>query len=144
MPKKTYKTKHLEEIQTYLKSMNGTHVTAQDVSRHFASAGICVGTATIYRNLERLVEQGLVAKYTVDGTSSACFEYIGEEEHRHGDHPCYHCKCEDCGKIIHLECDEVKELGRHILNEHGFTIDYTRTVFYGLCADCKKKREEQA
>ena len=56
----------------------------------------------LVEDIQDLVEQGLVAKYVVDGTSSACFEYLGHDEHCHK-HICFHCKCEKCGKVIHLE-----------------------------------------
>lgn len=85
-----------------------------------------------------MVEQGLVAKYTVDGTSSACFEYLGQEEQCHK-HICFHCKCEKCGKVIHLECEEMTHLGKHMLDDHGFQWDFTRTVFYGVCQECQEK-----
>ncbi len=140
MPRKsTYKTKHMDELLAYMKEMKGQHVTVNDVSVHFANAGTAIGTTTLYRNLERLVEQGVVAKYVIDGTSSACFEYVGRDEKEQ--ETCYHCKCEKCGKVIHLACDEVACLGNHIMEHHGFAIDYHRTVFYGLCAEC---REEEA
>ena len=83
-------------------------------------------------------EQGLVAKYVVDGTSSACFEYLGHDEHCHK-HICFHCKCEKCGKVIHLECGEMAHLGEHMLADHGFQWDFTRTVFYGICEECRGK-----
>lgn len=85
-----------------------------------------------------MVEQGLVAKYVVDGTSSACFEYLGHDEHCHK-HICFHCKCEKCGKVIHLECGEMAHLGEHMLADHGFQWDFTRTVFYGICEECRGK-----
>lgn len=85
-----------------------------------------------------MVEQGLVAKYVVDGTSSACFEYLGHDEHCHK-HICFHCKCEKCGKVIHLECEEMTHLGEHMLADHGFQWDFTRTVFYGICEECRGK-----
>ncbi len=142
MRKITYKTKHMEELQEYMQSITGSHVTVNDVSQYFANTGINVGTATIYRNLERLVEDGMVLKYSIDGTSSACYEYVGGEAH-HSESSCYHCKCESCGKIIHLTCDEIRELGEHMLKHHGFTVDYHRTVFYGTCEACRQKREEE-
>lgn len=92
----------------------------------------------MYRQLDRMVEQGLVAKYVVDGTSSACFEYLGHDEHCHK-HICFHCKCEKCGKVIHLECGEMTHLGEHMLADHGFQWDFTRTVFYGICEECRGK-----
>lgn len=56
--------------------MEGKHVTVSDICKYFKSQGISIGTTTVYRQLDRMVEQGLVAKYVVDGTSSACFEYL--------------------------------------------------------------------
>lgn len=133
-----YKTKQMSEVLAFLESRKGEHVTAGDVCEHFKSADISIGTTTVYRNLERLVEEGLVAKYVVDGTTSACFEYVGEAVTEKKT-PCYHCKCEKCGKLIHLRCDEVDGLIRHMREHHGFEMDPLRTVFYGLCPDCQAK-----
>ena len=83
MAKAQYKTKQMAELISYLKKEEGRHVTVSEISDYFTEKGISVGTTTIYRNLEKMVEEGIVAKYTVDGTSSACFEYLGDEEHVH-------------------------------------------------------------
>lgn len=77
MSKAQYKTKQMTEILTYLKSVQGQHVTVNDILRHFQEQGIAVGTTTVYRQLDKMVKEGIVAKYVVDEKSSACFEYIG-------------------------------------------------------------------
>lgn len=133
-----YKTKQLSEILSFLKSTEGRHVNANEVCEHFKAAGISVGTTTVYRHLEHLVEQGLVAKYIVDGTTSACFEYVGDHE-KTDQNRNYHCKCEKCGKLIHLQCHEVDDLIRHMQEHHGFQIDPSRIVFYGICCECRNK-----
>lgn len=133
-----YKTKQMSELLSFMESTKGRHVTAAEVCEHFKAEGVSVGTTTVYRNLERLVEQGLVAKYIVDGTTSACFEYIGEHKPENKT-ACYHCKCEKCGKLIHLQCSEVESLIQHMREHHDFEMDSMRTVFYGLCADCRSK-----
>lgn len=134
--KAQYKTKQMDELLTFLKSAQGSHVTVNEICSHFKNEGIAVGTTTIYRHLERMVKQGVVAKYIVDGTSSACFEYTGDADQ--SEHPsCYHCKCEKCGKLIHLKCNEVTNLGKHILEHHDFEMDSLRTVFYGICGECR-------
>ena len=136
--KAPYQTKQMKQILAYLQTIEGTHVTAADVCSYFKEQGINVGTTTVYRNLEKMVEQGLVAKYNVDGTSSACFEYLGAEEHCHK-MSCFHCKCEKCGKLIHLQCEEVESLKQHMMEHHNFEMDALRTVFYGICSECRKK-----
>ena len=76
--KAQYQTKQMAKLLSYLKTVPGTHVTVADVCGYFREQGSNIGTTTVYRNLEKLVEQGVVAKYTVDGTSSACFEFWGK------------------------------------------------------------------
>lgn len=56
----------------------------------------------MYRQLESLVDEGIVNKYFVDDNSPACFEYIGGDG-RKGPDECFHCKCEKCGRSF-TEC----------------------------------------
>ena len=123
-------------LLSYLTSIPGVHFTAGDVCAFFRSQGSTMGQSTVYRQLESLVEEGIVSKYVIDGTSPACFEYVGTEEHA-GEGICYHCKCEKCGKLIHLNCSELEEFRKHLEAVHGFQMDPFRTVFYGLCGQCK-------
>lgn len=89
--------------------------------------GISIGYATVYRQLEKLVKNSSVVKYTIDNTSSACFEYVGEDNH--SKQSTYHLKCEHCGKIIHLSCNEIEEFENHISSHHNFKVDPAKTVF---------------
>lgn len=139
--KAEYKTKQMAQLRSYMEQTQGRHITANDICALFKADGISVGTATVYRNLEKMVEQRLVVKYTVDGTSSACYEYVGEDKNKNESKtPCYHCKCEKCGKLIHIHCSEVEEFSRHLQSHHNFEMDSFRTVFYGICAECKSKQ----
>ena len=123
-----YKTKQKDQLTAYLRDRSGVHVTAAEIH---------LGMATIYRHLDQLVADGLVRKYIIGATGSACYEYVGERADDMVD--CFHCKCEKCGKLIHLHCDELKELQRHIDQKHGFVIDPMMTVFYGICDNCRIK-----
>lgn len=137
MTKAPYKTKQMTELLIFLKSVQGNHVTVNDICNYFETKGIAIGTTTIYRNLEKLVKEGVVAKYVIDGTSSACFEYIGNPDDTNIS-PYYHCKCEKCGKLIHLQCSEVEILKQHMMEHHSFEMNPLRTTFYGLCGSCRK------
>ena len=130
-----YRTQQREELLAYLRSVPGRHVTVADICDYLREQGRPVGTSTIYRHLERMVDEGLVNKYILDAGSPACFEYIGDDG-ACGESVCFHCKCEKCGKLIHLHCGELEEISVHLLKEHQFSIDTRRTVFYGLCHDC--------
>ena len=136
-----YKTKQREILLKYLESVSGMHITAGDVCDFFKKQGIPIGQATVYRQLESLVDSGLVNKYNLDSNSSACFEYIGSDCHA-GGQVCFHCKCEKCGKLIHLHCDELACISEHLYNEHKFKLDPLRTVFYGLCEECAEPEDK--
>lgn len=131
-----YKTKQREAILNFLLENQACHVTVNDISEHLEKDNIHVGVTTIYRHLEKLREQGIVRKFTIDGSTSACFQYSGEDEKCH-EH--FHLMCEKCGKLIHLECRQLNQIARHIYDEHGFKINLFRTVFYGICSECAKK-----
>lgn len=133
--KPKYKTKQREILLDYLKTVPGTHFTAADICEYFKEAGSPIGQSTVYRQLEELVDEGLINKYNLSASAPACFEYIGEDVHQDGE-ICYHCKCEKCGKLIHLHCDELIEIQQHMMKEHQFTVDPLRTVFYGVCEEC--------
>ncbi len=131
------KTRQREQLLVYLEASRGSHQTARQIIDGLAASGTPLGTATVYRQIERLVEEGLVRKYTLGPSDPACFEYVGLDgtcEHEH----CFHCVCTQCGKLIHLECDHLSDIAKHMQEEHGFFVDPLRTVFYGVCTSCQK------
>ncbi len=130
-----YRTKQRECLLRYLETVPGVHITAGDVCDYFKRQGAPIGQSTIYRQLERLVDEGIVKKYIIDGNSPACFEYVDAESHADAE-ICFHCKCEKCGKLIHLHCEELEDIQVHLYEEHRFRMNPVRTVFYGLCEDC--------
>lgn len=136
MEKAQYKTKQREELLEYLKSVSGSHITVSDICEHFSSHNKKIGMTTVYRQLEKMVSEGLVKKYLLDTNSSACFEYIDVEKSCH-EVACYHLICIKCGKLFHLHCDELADTESHISKHHGFQIDMNRTIFYGQCEDCQ-------
>ncbi len=133
--KTCYRTRAQQELLTYLRSRPGVHHTASELRDHFADAGTPIGTATIYRQLERFVAEGQIQKYFIGTGESACYAFV-DSSASCSSH--FHCKCEQCGKLIHLECEELNDMRKHLLEHHGFTWDAGKTVFYGICDNCRK------
>ena len=131
-----YKTRQREELLEYLETVPGVHITVNDVCEYFRRSGRPIGTTTVYRQMERLVDEGILGKYIIDGMTPACFEYMPEHAGEGQHATCFHCKCDRCGKLIHLHCGELEEIQHHLLKEHGFRLNPRRTVFYGLCEEC--------
>ena len=135
-----YKTKQGDEIAAFMRSKPGTHLCISDITEHFRAVGRPIGTATIYRHLDKLVSDGEIARYVTDPSGSACYEYI-DRTACHGP-SCFHFKCVSCDRLIHLECSELRHVLGHMETEHGFVIDPMRTVFCGICPDCRDKEQE--
>lgn len=134
-----YNTKQKENLLAFLIRNKERHTNVQEISVFLSDAGTPVGTATIYRQLDRLVEQGLVRRYILDGKTGACFQYIENSgccrEH-------FHLKCVSCGKLIHIDCNYLSGVNKHIFEHHGFTVDSSQTVFYGRCGECSEAAEK--
>ena len=126
-----YKTKHKTELIEFLKKNEDKHLTIQEIQRSLKG----IPQATLYRLMDSLVEAGQVRKYYIEPNSSCCFQYVDNEHcHEH-----FHLICKKCGKLIHLECDEVDHLLQHIKDDHGFDIDVSKVNFYGECEECRKE-----
>lgn len=123
-----YQTKQGQALADYLRGLGPRHVSAAEIGEALSRQ---MGVATVYRQLEKLVEQGLVQKFVNDG-GPACYQYVGGGDCRLH----FHLKCGGCGRLIHLECEELDRLSAHILAEHGFQMDPGRTALYGTCAAC--------
>ena len=128
-----YNTKQKEKLVDFLINNKDKHTTVQEISAYLSTEGSPLGTATIYRQLDKLVESGVVRKFVIDGKTGACYQYI-ENEHECREH--FHLKCLRCGRLIHLNCDHLMSINKHIEEHHGFIIDPSQTVFYGRCTDC--------
>lgn len=131
----TYRSKYYEQILDYLKSYPGKHFHVNDIHKDLAERGSSIGVTTIYRQLDRMVEAGVVNKYIIDPGTPACYEYT-EETKTAETEPFFHCLCQVCGGLIHFQCEEIEDLQGHFLKEHHFQIDPFRTVFYGTCENC--------
>lgn len=134
-----YNTKQKAQILLFLSGHKQRRLTVDEISQSMAQQGHGVGKTTIYRHLEALALQGAVLKY-VSAEGVTCYQYFegasGCEAHSH-------LVCTDCGELMHLDCELVRELDRHMMHEHGFALDNAKTVLYGRCAQCLELEKER-
>lgn len=134
---KEYKTKQRSEVEKCLVENKNRHLTAEDIVEILKQNGSDVGRTTVYRTLERLIKENKVRRYETGKGNSACFQYVGDANHCH-EH--FHLQCTGCGQLFHVECEHLSTIQTHIESEHGFNIDKTRTVLYGICKNCGVKQ----
>lgn len=132
-----YRTRQRELIIERLIAARDRHITADELVEELRGDG--VGRSTVYRALERLVDKGEVRKYRLDDGGS-CYQYTG------GDDACrehHHLMCLRCGRLFHTECGFLDELSAHIMKDHKFRLDTSRTVLYGVCEKCAEAEAEE-
>lgn len=132
---KGYKTKQRAIIEQAMLEQNGKHFTVDIILDNLRRKGEAVGRTTVWRSLERLSDEGVIRKYVQAGEST-CYQCVSDEG---GCHEHFHLKCEECGKLIHMECDMLSRIGSHIEAEHGFKVNPLKTVLYGKCCECAKR-----
>lgn len=118
-------TKQRSVILNELRKLK-THPTVEELYEIVKTKHKSMGMCTLYRNLEKFCEEGLVGKINSNPT-----RYDGHIEAHH------HIKCVVCGKVadiftnIDINEAEVKKLGYKL---HGYRIELN-----GVCEKCNKK-----
>ncbi len=131
----SYMTRQQKAVLSCIENFHGG-ASAADLAALLHAKGESVGLTTVYRQLERLHEQGLIHKIvTDDGTR---YQFC-DCHHRGKD--CFLIKCEQCGCVEHVDCAHLSELYSHLAQEHRFRINPRRTLFYGLCQTCAQEAE---
>ena len=131
-----YQTRQRAAVMRILDENRERHLSAEDIRALLAESGCAVGRATIYRCLDRLVEAGQVSRYLGGEGECACYQLAATECRHH-----YHFKCVRCGALLHVECEQLDAIEAHVHSEHGFVIDPSRTVFYGICRSCSEREK---
>lgn len=129
-----YRTRQRDIILELLKKNTDSHLSSEDVCEMLKSTGEKVGATTVYRYLEKLYTEGKVQKYITD---RARYTYVDNNCREH-----FHLKCTECGKVLCADCDFLAGLDLHIGQHHGFKVDTSKTVFYGICSKCSGKAEK--
>ena len=128
-----YITKQQQAVLDFLRSHEDAQISALDLLQHLRTEGSSVGLATVYRQLEKLEGQGLLHKISTE--EGAVYQYCSKEQHE----DCFLMKCEQCGRIIHADCEKLGGLYEHLEADHHFRINARKTVFYGLCQQCSQE-----
>jgi Fur family ferric uptake transcriptional regulator len=117
------------EILNFLKD-NYNHPTAEQVFESVKKKLPRISKATIYQNLNFMVEKGLIKEVEIKGVSR--FEPNLEPHH--------HIICKKCGRIIDFKSEELtKYLQRISKKFNKMKIESANTNFYGICEKCRNQ-----
>lgn len=110
-------SKKREQILSVLKKEHGT-LSAAELHERLPT----VDLATIYRNLDVFVADGIVKKLTLGGKESL-YEYQ--------DKPHHHAVCSKCERVIHFTAPDEKI--KKLLGVKDFQIDELEVTVRGVC-----------
>ncbi len=85
---------------------------------------------TVYRNLNILIDQGLIRKIDFGSTYDRFDANIDSH---------YHFICENCGDIIDLDLPIDDSLNDRVTEATPFSADRHRIEFYGICDRCRSQ-----
>lgn len=105
------------------------HPTAEEVYLAVRPKLPRLSLATVYKNLEALVNCGVASKLTY-GDAAARYD-IRTDHH-------YHTRCLDCGKLWDLEARDGSEIIKRIKPQPGFEVQDYRVELLGRCQECRR------
>lgn len=85
---------------------------------------------TVYRNLNILMDQGLIKKIDFGST----FDRFDANTGQH-----YHFVCERCGSIIDLEMPVDDSLNDRVSRDTPYAARRHRIEFFGICDRCRER-----
>jgi Fur family transcriptional regulator, ferric uptake regulator len=106
------------------------HPSVERLQRDLRERGARVGTATVYRTLDLLVESGVVREHDF-GEGFRRYEAVAERTHHE------HLICKRCGRVVEFTNDRLERMLEMIADEHDFLHARHRVDLYGTCSECR-------
>lgn len=122
------------------------HFTAEEIYEEVKKKWPDIGLATVYRNIQKLSEFGVLDKLNLDD-GFVRYE-IGNPDRDKKKHHHHHLICLECGSVYTFEDDLLENLEKTIHDRVGFEVSNHEVKFYGRCRKCieadqKKPHEEK-
>jgi Fur family ferric uptake transcriptional regulator len=113
------------------------HFDADTLALEFRRKGLSVSRATVYRNLDLMVDAGLIKKVSFIDNRSFYEFAMGHDHHDH-------LICKKCGLIVEFHDDTIEKRQDDICRRLGFRIECHSHKIYGICPSCRKGGETGA
>ena len=141
MKRNDYMTVQRRSLTDFLAEHSDRHFTIDEICSALSTEDSHPGKSTVYRQVKKLMESGEVRRFESAESRSFVYQYAAGTEHC-GDEAHFHLKCARCGRLIHMDCEQLAGVRRHIADEHNFVIGAGHGVIYGECIDCALKDNE--
>lgn len=111
------------------------HPTASTIYQELKKEYPNISLGTVYRNLNLMCSLGEIARIS-----------CGEDSDRFDGRstPHYHHVCTECGAVHDIPMEALDGINQLVQNFTEHEIEEHWMYFYGLCNDCKRKREQRS
>jgi Fur family peroxide stress response transcriptional regulator len=122
------------QLEAVFKALQGdpTHPFADEIYRRVRKKLPRISLATVYRNLQRLVEEGKIRSVVLG-------ERVGRYDPETSDHD--HFICQNCGRVIDLFLARARQIDLTPLANDGYIVATHNLTVYGRCQVCAARRE---
>ncbi|MCR5845527.1 MAG: transcriptional repressor [bacterium] len=127
----TYRTKQRDAIASYLAEKADRYLSVDEVWAGVSAGPENAGRSTVYRTLEAMFASGAALKAMTPSGEARYRMAVGDASTQ--------LVCLNCGHALPLDCSMLADFSAHMLDHHGFKIDATRTVLYGICEKCREE-----
>lgn len=131
-----YQTKQKQFLEDFFKQHPGHHFTISELKEKFNQQAISIGTTTLYRQVDQLVQHGVINQYAFQKGEACYYEYNPSNENPH-----LHFRCASCGEFFHLPWIPFQEIQQSIEEKNAIQLDLAKTIFVGECQQCKEERK---
>lgn len=106
-----------------------SHATADEVYEQVARQHPSISRSTVYRNLQKLCDAGLIRKRVIPNKAD-CYDHICSDH--------YHVHCLRCDRVFDVDMDHIAHLESAIKDKHGFVFTGHDIIFTGICPECAR------
>lgn len=107
------------------------HLSAEEVAKEVSARGRSVGTATVYRAIDTLLESGLLVERDF-GEGFRRFEPARDVPNHE------HLVCTQCGKVEEFRDERLERMTTIVAESRGFARQRHRLVIHGICRECQR------
>lgn len=128
---KKYATEQRKILLSFLKEHYDRQYSVEEIAEKLYGVEN-ISISSIYRNINSMVVEGTVRRFSADGSRRFLYQYIDCDDcNKH-----LHLKCESCGQIFHMDEKSMENILTSVMSGSNFNIDVKKTILYGLCEDC--------
>lgn len=126
-----YQTAQRKLLMEFLRSNPDQQFSAKQILGAISDSSISL--SAVYRNLGALEAEGLVNRFSKEGSREAFYQYTNGDICRNS----IHLNCTKCNKTFHMSTKEMEKMMDGVLESDGFEINKVKTILYGVCKECK-------